>query len=193
MRLAAICGLIVPNNDLTCPIDCKDFVLRTRVTPRREFPRNRALITCSNRSRSLPRLSAELTALLPPCRSSDTRRRIRSASTSARLVKTIWLASLKLWPQWLAELPEPIFYQNNGTLVLAHAGDRSDMSRFRIRAQHSLNSDDFSLLNQQQLAEKEPDLADKFDQSLFSFELQKITLRQIVIVFYKFIARSLYL
>lgn len=83
------------------------------------------------------------------------------------MVKTIGLASLKLWPQWLAELPEPIFYQNNGTLVVAHAGDQSEMLRFRMRAEHSLNSDDFSLLDQQQLAEKEPDLADKFDQSLF--------------------------
>ncbi|HWO01877.1 MAG TPA: FAD-dependent oxidoreductase, partial [Blastocatellia bacterium] len=28
--------------------------------------------------------------------------------------------SLSLWPQWLAELSEPVFYRDNGTLLLWH-------------------------------------------------------------------------
>lgn len=81
-------------------------------------------------------------------------------------VKEIGLVSLKLWPQWLAQLPEAVFYQDKGTLVVAHAGDQSELKRFIYRAQHVLSDDDFICLNQQQLTEKSPDLAGSFDQAL---------------------------
>lgn len=83
------------------------------------------------------------------------------------VVKTIGMASLNLWPQWLAELPEPIFYQNNGTLVVAHAGDQSEKMRFIRRAQHILHDEDYRLLNHQQLAEQSPCLAQQFNDALF--------------------------
>lgn len=82
-------------------------------------------------------------------------------------VKEIGLVSAKLWPQWLAELPESVFYQNNGTLVVAHKGDQTEMARFNRRAQHILSNDDFVALNQAELTDKEPQLAQQFDQALF--------------------------
>lgn len=82
-------------------------------------------------------------------------------------VKHIGQVSADLWPKWLAELPEEIFYQDNGTLVIAHNGDESEMARFTRRAEHILSSDDYAELNQEELADKEPQLAQQFDKALF--------------------------
>lgn len=82
-------------------------------------------------------------------------------------VKQIGDISAQLWPQWLAELPEPIFYQNNGTLVVAHAGDQAEMARFSKRAQYILSDGDYVELTQAELSEKEPQLALQFDSALF--------------------------
>lgn len=83
------------------------------------------------------------------------------------LVKMIGLKSLAIWPQWLAELPEPVFYQDHGTLVVAHSGDQTEMVRLKRRAEFSLDTSDFSRLNQQQIANYEPELATQFEQALF--------------------------
>tara|TARA_R110001583_G_scaffold50621_3_gene158181 strand:+ start:2836 stop:3918 length:1083 start_codon:yes stop_codon:yes gene_type:complete len=88
------------------------------------------------------------------------------AITSEAMVQTIGNKSLQLWPQWLAELPEPVFYQNNGTLVVAHAGDHAEMARYTRRAEHLLSTDDYSVLDKKQLAEHEPQLAEQFDQAM---------------------------
>jgi glycine oxidase len=89
------------------------------------------------------------------------------AISTEPMVKEIGLKSLQLWPQWLSELPEKIFYQNHGTLVVAHAGDQAEMARFKRRAEHVLENDDFNVLDRSQLAQHEPQLAEQFDQALF--------------------------
>ena len=89
------------------------------------------------------------------------------AITTEAMVQQIGMKSLALWPQWLAALPETVFYQNNGTLVVAHAGDQAEMQRFKRRAEHTLVADDFELLEHTQLADKEHQLAEQFDQALF--------------------------
>lgn len=82
------------------------------------------------------------------------------------MVKTIGLASLSLWPQWLAELPEPVSYQDNGTLVVAHAGDAAELSRFMLRAKHVLDDGDYQTLGRAQLSAQEADLAVNFNQAI---------------------------
>ena len=89
------------------------------------------------------------------------------AISTEPMVKEIGLESLTLWPQWLAELPEKVFYQNNGTLVVSHAGDHAEMARFTKRARYTLDDDDFSLLDKSQLAQREAQLAEQFEQALF--------------------------
>jgi glycine oxidase len=89
------------------------------------------------------------------------------AISAEPIVKTIGLKSYELWAEWLAELPEPIYYQDTGTLVVAHHGDQAEMARFKRRADHVLSADDFRLLDNQQLAEQEPDLAERFDQAMY--------------------------
>src|SRR5260370_17277786 len=39
--------------------------------------------------------------------------------------------SLALWPQWLAELSVPVFYRDNGTLLLWHAEDAGGALRVK--------------------------------------------------------------
>jgi glycine oxidase len=89
------------------------------------------------------------------------------AISAEPLVKTLGLQSCKLWPQWLKELAEPVFYQDAGTLVVAHAGDQAEMARFQQRALHVLDASDFQRLDQQALSEREPELADNFTQALW--------------------------
>jgi glycine oxidase len=81
-------------------------------------------------------------------------------------VNEIGLQSLALWPQWLNELPDTIYYQNHGTLVVAHAGDESELDRYQRRAQHVLGKDVITELNHSQLLERESDLAENFAQAM---------------------------
>jgi glycine oxidase len=52
---------------------------------------------------------------------------------SEPIVVRLGLASLRRWPELLAELPEPVFFQQNGTLILWHAQDRDQAAQFRAR------------------------------------------------------------
>lgn len=83
------------------------------------------------------------------------------------VVKTVGLRSYSLWPQWLKELSEPVYYQDQGTLVVAHGGDQAEMARFQRRASHVLEASDFQLLDQQALLQREPELADNFAQAMW--------------------------
>jgi glycine oxidase len=101
------------------------------------------------------------------------------AVTSEPLVKTIGLRSYALWPQWLSELDEPVFYQNYGTLVVAHQGDKAEMARFEQRANHVLEAGDFQRLDKTSLAEREPELAEHFEQALWFEQESCIDNRQL--------------
>lgn len=89
------------------------------------------------------------------------------AISAEPVVKDIGLASYALWPQWMAELDDNVYYQDNGTLVVAHQGDAAELERFERRARHVLESDDFGFLDRAQLADKEPELGDRFDRAMY--------------------------
>jgi glycine oxidase len=48
-------------------------------------------------------------------------------------VVRLGLESLRRWPELLATLPEPVFFQQNGTLILWHAQDRDQAAQFSAR------------------------------------------------------------
>ena len=81
-------------------------------------------------------------------------------------VREIGLRSLQLWSQWLEELPETVFYQNNGTLVVAHSRDKVELDRYQRRAIHVLDKNVFEKIDQQQLFHLESDLASNFDEAM---------------------------
>jgi glycine oxidase len=95
------------------------------------------------------------------------------------MVKEIGLASLRLWPEWISELPDPVFYQDKGTLVVAHSGDRAEQDRFMRRAEHVLSQDDFQKLDHHALKDKSADLAENFTEALFVEEEACLDNRQL--------------
>ncbi len=76
------------------------------------------------------------------------------------------LNSLKRWPEIVSELEGEVFYQQKGTLVVAHQQDKGDLQSFTQRikpiAGHSAQT-----LNTQQIAQLEPELASRFNQGVF--------------------------
>lgn len=90
---------------------------------------------------------------------------------SEPLVVRLGLASLERWPELLAGLPEPVFFQRNGTLILWHAQDRDQAAQFTARLRlldpglcpkdrvHELRSADVAGL--------EPALAQRFARGLY--------------------------
>lgn len=75
-------------------------------------------------------------------------------------------AGLALWPELLAQLPDPVFFQRNGTLVVWHAADRAEASMFerrmRANAPAALLEGGIAPLDAAALGQAEPALAQRF-------------------------------
>jgi glycine oxidase len=74
--------------------------------------------------------------------------------------------SLSLWPRWLSELPVPVFFRDNGTLLLWHSED----TREAIRAQRRLPSQSkisIKRIGSARIREMEPALATRFPEALY--------------------------
>jgi glycine oxidase len=72
-----------------------------------------------------------------------------------------------VWPQWLAELPVPVFYRADGTLLLWHCEDAQEAFRVErvLASQHDRAN--VERVNGAQLDELEPALASRFSQALY--------------------------
>ena len=73
--------------------------------------------------------------------------------------------SLSLWPQWLAELSEPVFYRDNGTLLLWHREDAGEA----VRAQRKVASQQLPIkqIDSARAGELEPALGTRFPEALY--------------------------
>jgi glycine oxidase len=96
---------------------------------------------------------------------------LAESAISERSIVEMGIASVPLWQELIATLPEPVFFQQDGTLVVWHAHDRSEatMLTSRIRAiappeavRESLHSVDAGAI-----AELEPALAGRFRQGIY--------------------------
>lgn len=56
------------------------------------------------------------------------------------LVFSLGVASLPLWQKLIAALPEPVFFQRSGTLVVAHSQDRAEFARFQRNIERRLTT-----------------------------------------------------
>lgn len=74
--------------------------------------------------------------------------------------------SIVRWPAILEQLNSEVFFQQQGTLVVAHSQDKGDLQSFSQRIKPLLN---FSAeaVNAQQIANLEPELTGRFNQGLF--------------------------
>jgi len=79
--------------------------------------------------------------------------------------------ALQRWPQVLAQLVEPVFFQQNGTLVVWHRQDAQESQRFRAslhRTRQALPQLPApELVDSARLATLEPALATRFHQGLY--------------------------
>ncbi|HEY2020440.1 FAD-dependent oxidoreductase [Paraburkholderia sp.] len=93
---------------------------------------------------------------------------LAEAASAELLITRLGARSLESWPQVLAELPEPVFFQRNGTLVVWHHADRTEAPLFerrvRANAPAELLDGGFVTLAGAQLGDAEPALAGRFNQ-----------------------------
>ena len=79
--------------------------------------------------------------------------------------------ALARWPQLLATLPEPVFFQQEGTLIVWHRQDAGEASRFTRQLDKTHGSvpglPTARSLNTAQIAELEPALGQRFTQALY--------------------------
>jgi glycine oxidase len=92
---------------------------------------------------------------------------LAEAAVAEPLIVELGAASLEEWPRILAQLPEPVFFQRNGTLVVWHHADRAEASlferRMRANAPPALLADGgLTALDGRALAAAEPALAGRF-------------------------------
>jgi glycine oxidase len=93
---------------------------------------------------------------------------LAEAASAELLITRLGASSLESWPRVLAELPEPVFFQRNGTLVVWHHADRTEAPLFerrvRANAPAELLDGGFVALAGAQLGAAEPALAGRFNQ-----------------------------
>lgn len=76
------------------------------------------------------------------------------------------LDSIKRWPGIIDELDSEVFFQQQGTLVVAHQQDKGDLQSFAQRLKPLANYTGESV-NSQQIEMLEPELTNRFSQGLF--------------------------
>lgn len=78
------------------------------------------------------------------------------------------LASLDAWAALIDSLPEPVFFERHGSLVVAHQQDQRDLEAFRANVQRkNTTSARLHELDRRALAELEPELAPRFARALY--------------------------
>ena len=93
-----------------------------------------------------------------------------SAITEDSVVR-MGLHSLPRWKELIADLSSPVYFQQDGTLILWHRQDASEAERFTAHLEKNCRSNaDLSgpqKLNNESLRELEPGVADRFTQGLY--------------------------
>src|SRR5580704_19096840 len=74
--------------------------------------------------------------------------------------------SLTLWPQWLAELPLPVFYRDDGTLLLWHRENSGEAVRAQRMVASRQSDATVKHLEGRQVGELEPALGTRFSEAL---------------------------
>ena len=75
--------------------------------------------------------------------------------------------SLALWPQWLAELPTPVFYRDAGSLMLWHREDVGEARRFESMLSSRDSRSALKTVDSATLQTLEPALEGRFPQALY--------------------------
>ncbi|MEH6357753.1 MAG: glycine oxidase ThiO [Pseudomonadales bacterium] len=92
------------------------------------------------------------------------------AFSASSLITRLGSASLAQWPSILDKLPEPVFFQQQGSLVVSHPQDRGDYLNFvnhlQRNLQHSDLANELCPCDAPQLRALEPELAEQFQMGM---------------------------
>jgi glycine oxidase len=75
--------------------------------------------------------------------------------------------SLSLWSRWMSELPVPVFFRDNGTLLLWHSEDAREAVRAQRRFPSSQTQMSIKRIVSARIREMEPALATRFPEALY--------------------------
>jgi glycine oxidase len=81
--------------------------------------------------------------------------------------------SLKKWPLILSKLKQKVYFQQMGSLMLAHAQDRDELNRFKKLYEQTrgklpcLQEKEISVLDSQEIQTLEPELGQSFQEGLY--------------------------
>ncbi len=93
-----------------------------------------------------------------------------SAVTEPGVVR-MGMHALERWPQLLAQLPAPVFFQQNGTLVVWHRQDAQEAARLRLQFETTHAAlpalPAMQALGSEGVAQAEPALAGRFAQGMY--------------------------
>ncbi len=85
---------------------------------------------------------------------------IAELDKSVPLIAEMGLKSLALWPQWLAELRQPVEFHRAGSLVTAHASDQIELQHYAGRLERfAIAQDQFEWCGSQRIVDLEPELS----------------------------------
>ncbi len=83
------------------------------------------------------------------------------------IVSTLGVRSLELWPELLARLALPVFFQQEGSLVVAHPTDRPELQRLRQLVERRAPAGVMLPVDAKRIGELEPELDGRFANGLF--------------------------
>jgi glycine oxidase len=96
---------------------------------------------------------------------------LAESAITERAVVEMGRYALRRWPELLAQLAQPVFFQQDGTLILWHRQDAHEATRFIKQLQTTSNSilelPKAQNLDGAGLLQLEPDLGTRFSQGLF--------------------------
>ncbi|WP_054114266.1 FAD-dependent oxidoreductase [Marinagarivorans algicola] len=105
---------------------------------------------------------------------------------SERAIYDMGICSLGLWPQWLSTLNKhsatPVAYNNQGSLVVAHPSDESELEQFAQDLHFHLQHENTATwLTGHELRQREPDLNQQFNRGLLLPDEAFLDNRQLMI------------
>ena len=98
------------------------------------------------------------------------------------IIAELGMQALRMWPKLLEQLGTPIFFQRNGTLILAHTKDHNELYRLQgqIQRKTSLINAVQHLQDLSHIQTLEPELDDRFHEALFLPEGAQLDNRQLL-------------
>ena len=92
---------------------------------------------------------------------------VTELDVSEPVIAQLGAESLKLWPKIVRETGEKVFFQQIGSLIVAHPRDRGELSRFKNSLATKAGTDAFRTVAGEELKELEPQLDSCFAEGLY--------------------------